>query len=375
VIIDMNRYTLHAPTDCPYINVQRRLLDNWNDETIWGRWFSGHHMRIRTTPRSVGGLGAGAESTALHSWPGVGPTQQLVDAFAMNTGRFPVLGRNADGSPILAAGTGYTEIGFTDDFVHPLDGGAPLRTFNMFVNREPRFYSTILWSGQRWPYNVYQNPDGIRTYEEDEDGDEVFIGYVLDGFVSMAHGGNAGPGPDHNFTRTGYLFRTWTDPEVNISGHQWGDFVFPLFRFANTLLNYVEALNEYSPGHPHILQYWNMVRARAGVPDIQEVYPEVVGNQALAREMIRRERQVEFAFENRRFFDTRTWMIATETDNGPMWGQNIMATTEDGMNSTPDGFFQPRVFSTRVFLPRHFLFPIPQREIDRNNLLTQNFGW
>lgn len=68
-----------------------------------------------------------------------------------------------------------------------------------------------------------------------------------------------------------------------------------------------------------------MIRKRAGVPDIEEVYPDAAGDQTRMRELIRRERQVELCFENLRYFDTRTWMTAETDNNMPVYGMNISA--------------------------------------------------
>ena len=42
---------------------------------------------------------------------------------------------------------------------------------------------------------------------------------------------------------------------------------------------------------------------------------------------------------------------------------------------TPDGFWKRTVFETRVFKSNHYLYPFSQRELDRNKLLTRNYGW
>lgn len=120
------------------------------------------------------------------------------------------------------------------------------------------------------------------------------------------------------------------------------------------------------------------MRKRAGVPDIEEVYPEAVGNQTLMRELIRRERMVELCFENHRYFDIRTWMTA-ETEHGDVYGMNIEAT-----NHNANSAFWQRTLSTRdsglsanghrKFTPRGYLFPISQEEMDRVKC-TQNYGW
>ena len=344
VVIDMPQYRLHrvyvGGVLNPYLSYQRMLLDLWTDEIIWGRFLDSWWMRVHTTPRVGGGSAFGA----------IGPTMQLVDAFAMANGRYPIIGYNPDGSPIIDPLSGYTESGFTN-FVHPLDGGAALSTPNMFIGREPRFYAIVLWSGMRLPR----------------------VGSTA--IVSLAFGGNSGTG-HHDSSPSGFLSRKWTNPALG--QNQWGQMTFPLMRLAEIYLSYAEALNEYNPNHPNILTYWNRVRERAGVPPIQDVYPERIGNQAEIRELIRRERKIELAFEQRRFFDVRQWLIGEEVNHGPMWGMNTTPGAPvgaGGVHSTPAAFWERTIFETRVFTFRHHLHPMPQRELDRNHLLVQNYGW
>ena len=79
------------------------------------------------------------------------------------------------------------------------------------------------------------------------------------------------------------------------------------------------------------------------------------------------------AFEGLRYYDPRTWMIATETDGGPMYGMNTSAVSSGTV--TTDEFWKRTAFENRVFRNNHYLFPFPQRELDRNKQLTQNYGW
>ena len=123
--------------------------------------------------------------------------------------------------------------------------------------------------------------------------------------------------------------------------------------------------------------YLNMIRKRAGVPDIEEVYPDAAGDQTRMRELIRHERQVELCFENLRYFDTRTWMTAETDNNMPVYGMNISA-----KDHKANGEFWQRVIckydggrdGNRVFTKRCYLFPISQEELDRVKC-TQNYGW
>ena len=128
------------------------------------------------------------------------------------------------------------------------------------------------------------------------------------------------------------------------------------------LLNYVEALNDYDPGHSDILKYLNQVRNRAGMPNI------VSGkSQDEMRRLIRHERRVELCCERLRYYDTRRWLIAEQTDAGNFYGMNVDA---DG-----NAFYVRTVFETRVFRKEFYLFPIPQSEINKDKNIVQNPGW
>lgn len=344
-VIDMNLYELHRVESSgahdPYGSYQGVFLDNWNNEIIFGQYRHGYHYRSHTTPRGSGGIVYG----------GLGPTQQQVDAYAMNSGRYPITGYGQDGKPIIDELSGYLENGFSD-FEHPLDKKGALSTFNMYKDREPRFYASVMWSSSHATY------------------------YTSNTIINFGFNGNSGGGISHDYPKSGYLVRKWADPAINTSAGQWGNIVWPLFRYAEILLNYVEALNEYDPGNPDILTYLNQVRERAGIPDIELVYPDAIGDRERMRELIRRERRVELAFENKRFFDTRTWMIAESVDSGPMWGMNTTSNAPSpNAAQTPEAFWERTVFETRVFEKKHYLYPFNQWELDRNKLIIQNYGW
>ena len=313
-------------------------------EKIYTRIASGYQWRVVTTPPSVGGTAYG----------GYGVTQKQVDAFAMANGRYPITGYT-DGDqarPIIDPDAGYSESGFSK-FKHPIYGDE-LETFKMYQNREPRFYVNVFWSGMTW-HGANKKTANVQFY----------------------FNGNSGPGKSHNYPPTGYLAHKFTNPSIDTSTGNWGYLDFPVFRYAEILLNYVEALNEYDPSNADITLYLNMIRKRAGVPDIEEVYPDAVGDQTRMRELIRRERQVELCFENLRYFDTRTWMTAETDNNMPVYGMNIAA-----KDHKANGEFWQRVIckydggrdGNRAFTKRCYLFPISQEELDRVKC-TQNYGW
>ena len=68
-----------------------------------------------------------------------------------------------------------------------------------------------------------------------------------------------------------------------------------MLRYAEILLNYMEAMNEYNPEDPKIITYFNEIRERAGIPNITVTYPQDLGDKEKMREWILRERQIELA--------------------------------------------------------------------------------
>lgn len=115
----------------------------------------------------------------------------------------------------------------------------------------------------------------------------------------------------------------------------------PIFRYADVLLMYAEALNEQGQGVTG-LPFINQVRTRAGLPDLSASL-----TQSDLRLAIERERRVEFAFEGLRWFD----LLRTD--------RYLPVMTAKG-------------YATKVF---HKLFPVPQRETDLNPSLGQNPGY
>ncbi|GGC23700.1 membrane protein [Parapedobacter defluvii] len=351
-VIDLGRYSLMGEREMdnadydPYAALHDlyNTRTGENTEYIFTMEGSAYGFRRNSSPQVVQGYG------------GVGLTQKLVDAFAMDNGRYPITGYTNSGAvPVIDPQSNYSETGFSM-FRHPIFG-VELNTFKMYQNREPRFYRNIFWSGLPWI-----DGNGARKIDD----------------IQFYRNGNSGPGTSHNYPPTGYTGQKFIDPTVSYRSDNWGILSWPVFRYAETLLNYVEALNEYDPQHADILFYLNKVRRRAGVPNIEEIYPDAVGNQQHMRELIRHERFIELCFENNRFFDTRTWMIAEEENNGPIYGMNIWGAS----NHLPTSDFWKRTVvqqeggytGIRIFTPKCYLFPFPEKDVTLMDF-TQNLGW
>ena len=130
-------------------------------------------------------------------------------------------------------------------------------------------------------------------------------------------------------------------------------------------LSYAEALNEYDPGNPDILEYVNRIRNRAGVAPLE---PGL--SQAEMRQRIRNERRIELSFENHRFWDVRRWKIAENTED-ELWGMRPIADA-----TKPGGYRYERfLVENRQWRNAMYVIPITQDETLRNPNLKQNEGW
>lgn len=349
VLIDNPLYKLYRAGDGsdPYANYYGITQEHWNSELIWSTGYKGRYqLGVHTVPTGISGTAYG----------GVGPTQQQVDAYAMSNGRYPITGYNG-ANPVIDKQSGYNENEFEKStWKYPAWGGAAvydLEAPNLYKDREPRFYVSVFFGGNKWHHGS---------------------GMTL---ISFAKGGNGNK--SHDYPKSGYLINRFYDHTLNSASGQWGNIVFPTFRLAEMYLNFIESVLECKKrnvGLPagyeaEAMMLWADLRDRAGLAPITEAYPDASTEKLI--ELCRNERRVELAYENHRYFDTRTWMIAKRVDGGPMFGMNTQIPGSG--DDTPDGFWERVTFETRVFEDNHYLYPFSQRELDRNKLLTQNYGW
>jgi hypothetical protein len=134
---------------------------------------------------------------------------------------------------------------------------------------------------------------------------------------------------------------------AGITGTNW-----PVYRYAEVLLLYAEALNEQGKSVSH---YLNDTRNRAGL-----VNSTAVG-QANLRTAILAERRVELAFENKR------WLDLVRTGNA----ESVMAAYGARMKANPQTYYYPAGInpSPAAFAKIDLLFPLPASE----SLLSPNF--
>lgn len=317
------------------------LFQKYTHEIIWATanndWggMNGDAFDCRIAPR--------CEKNGLGS---TGVTQELVDAFYMKDG-FPV-----SATAYLPQSTLYQEEGYgtykdqNDNFSKKYTN---VTVSNRYLNREPRFYNTVFFNGRQWPVSCNQ--------------------------VLFYNGGNSGV-QEGQATLTGYMLFKRFNRSVSLTNPGVASQFRPsiIFRLADFYLMYAEAANEVNPNDARVLKYLNLVRERAGLPDIETLNPAIRGNQELQRAAIQRERQIELATEGQRYFDVRRWMIADKNgegrQNGYVHGMNVRGESND-----KEDFNRIVEASQIVFNRKMYLYPMPDSEMRKTKNLVQNPGW
>jgi hypothetical protein len=292
---------------------------------------------------------------------GFSVTQDMVDSYRMADGR-QYSEASATEKSWEAVGSGLT---FSDNYVLSADRA------RMHDNREPRFYASIGFNYCVWPGTSFKGTEPVKYFAAN---------YFKDG--------NSQPSGVYSvdYNRTGYTSRKYINQEdISLWQGSKKAKTYPMFRYAEVLLGYVEAMNEMdgsytdeksgitvSKNTTEMVKYFNMVRYRAGLPGITEAE---ASNYQTMKDLIKQELRVEFAFEDHRYYDLRRWKDAYNAYNMPITGMDVSANV-----SEREKFYTIRVWNTEVSMKRTFsnkmyFFPIDQYVLDRNAKLVQNPGW
>ncbi|MBF0576866.1 RagB/SusD family nutrient uptake outer membrane protein [Dysgonomonas sp. GY617] len=255
-------------------------------------------------------------------WSSVVPLQSLVDNYEM-----------ADGSTIAEA----KAAGKYDDT-------------NPYVNRDPRLRQTLIYPGQLWEGEI---------------------------FSSVVSGNADHPTKENNSTKSGYNFKKYFNNLDQFPSGFWntGRSIM-IFRYAEVLLTLAEAKIELNQLDTEMYDALDKVRTRAGMPAVDRTK---YNTQAKLRELVRRERRSEFAFEGLRRYDIIRWGLAHEVMNGDALGcrqgtilDEVLPNGDRKVNLNGANFFVEK----RKFADKNIFLPIPQSSIDKNNnLLPNNPGY
>lgn len=232
------------------------------------------------------------------------------------------------------------------------------RVPELHLYREPRFYASVCFD-----QGAYRARDKVTN-------------------LNMRKNGKPGgrQGSSNDYLVTGYALQKYINPST--SGKSYDNLVkypWPLIRLGELYLNYAEAYNEYYGPDQDVYDALNQLRARVGLPDVEDVWsdanyvrPEFQNahlDQDNLRKIIRHERMIELSFEGHRHNDLRRWKVAEDYFNTPILGWNV---DEEDVEK----YTELRPISDRQFIsPRDYLQPIKLEEIIVNPNLVQNPDW
>ena len=264
----------------------------------------------------------------------VNPSQNLVDAFPMRSGR-----------PITDPNSGYDPQ-------------------NPYANRDLRLNDNILYNGMTFRKTVIIT--GTYPNENDESLDNI------------NYGGTS--------TRTGYYMKKLLREDVNPLGSSLVEqqHIYPRIRYTEMFLAYAEAANDaWGPkADPKGVGFTaydviKAIRERAGLgtdewglplPDGDAYLEECAADQAKMTDLIRNERRIELCFENKRFWDLRRWKMPL---NEGVKGMQIDRNEETGELTYTIIDVEDRKFDNSY----QCYGPIPKGEVLKWSNLKQNKGW
>ncbi|MDR2775733.1 MAG: RagB/SusD family nutrient uptake outer membrane protein [Tannerella sp.] len=339
LIAGLNEKTILA------MQVRGAATERWNDEIIWGDSRSNTDALQRSCQPLFAELQAAGGVRANYA-----PTQRIVEQFYTKNG-VPIEEdkewANVNPLEITTA---------TDDDKFYIQQG--YRTFKLYFDREARFYGSVIFAGgtlygnartaaddNLWVTNFRQTPSSILgSFQR-----ASITGYLCKKLLNFR---SSVPLTSDAFTQERYAF--------------------PIIRLADLYLMYAEALNEVNGPNAEVYKYIDAVRHRTGLGGVVESWrdhaldPSKPLTKAGMRDIIRRERLNELAFEGSRFWDLKRWKLAETYFNGkPIRG--IIA-DEDGNISVNEIF-------RLEYSTKDYLWPIKVSNLASNPNLVQNPGW
>jgi len=249
-----------------------------------------------------------------------------------------------------------------------------------WLNRDPRFYKTIVTNGMVYPIIDNQYPEQRQyTYK----GGEVEIA---------------------NATKTGFYSCKFINPSVPKVDIRKYDLDLVEIRYAEVLLNLAECAAEVGNKEDEVYDLLKQVRKRAGItPNADGLYGLKAGmsQQELIHAVIF-EKRIEFALEGKRFWDMRRRMMFSDPEYKGYARKYVEISLTDAKKHLSlvelakefaEGGGEAKMtsltyfdyFKTTVLLidskfkwdveDNHYFFALPRKHLDQNPLLEQTKGW
>lgn len=277
--------------------------------------------------------------TWFNGWSGISPYLYTIEHFYTKNGKLP------EKDPLFRPKADWLKsagIQGREDII------------NINLDREPRYYAWIAFNG----------------------GD--FSSAICEGKplkLEMRDGEKQGYNPN-NFNRdhcvTGFLTQKYIQPNLNRSRNNSWNYEAkpkPLIRMAELYLNLAECQDMLGDKNGAI-QNLNVIRKRAGVPELQE--SDITAEMTLT-DWVRNERFIELWGEGHRFFDIRRWV------EGPKYlgaGKREGLNAEEKINPTFEEYNRRiKVPQPYKWSPRMYIAPIFYNESYKNPQMVQAPGY
>jgi hypothetical protein len=278
----------------------------------------------------------------------LGASQELVDAFPMNNG-YPINDPTNRG--------GYDPA-------------------NPYLNRDPRFYSTIFYNTAL----AKKNNTGalMYTFENWNEGP----GGTADAGKDAAGTKSTNSQTNYHIKKFVFMGLNWSDASISRTTHskffiRWTHMCLAFAEAANHVVGPTNTAKYGGLSAKTALQY---IRARktpdgangisAAVPGAADAYLTEVADagEAAFDALVKKERQIETCFEGIRFYDLRRWTTNLTDLNKAVHGAYIVKNADGTFTYNLNYEVESRSF-TSAYLP------IPYNEILRMSKLVQNEGW
>lgn len=225
----------------------------------------------------------------------------------------------------------------------------------LWGDKDPRFHASMYTNGTPWKDGLVDWHWGLVG------GDGVLYAGEQDAYNGEAAWGTQRVGTNFG---SGFGVMKMLDEESDVNFTEWDGIDFPIFRYAEILLNLAEASFELNKTD-EALDAINQIRDRAGI----------ARKTSIDRDAIRQERKVELAFEGHRYWDVRRWRIAVDKLSTPGSSLRYIKDYNTGKYQliiTPD--YDGPTTPPR-FYDRNYYFPITKARTEANPNLVENPGY
>lgn len=340
------------------MQVRGAATERWNDEIIWGNSRTNNHSMLQRFCSPHFGILHNSGSAGFKAW---GPTLRMVEQFYTKNG-LPI----EDDEEWTGRDLWELRTATADDRQYIRQGK---QTINLHFDREARFYASICFDQGTFFGNDQINLDNTAN------PGTMFVTEFIRGTLN-------GMNTEQRSTHTGYLckkllhYRSGGNPSGNSSSIY--AYAFPIIRLADLYLLYAEALNEWKDVPDNeVYEYIDYVRNRSGLKGVVDSWRDhaiaekknLPASKEGMRDIIRRERLNELAFEGVCYWDIRRWKLAESyLHNRPIRGLNVYG------ENIEDFYKEVELFLPK-FEKKDYFTPIRTEVLITNTNLLQSPGW